>query len=728
MIQIASTALALVLAIVFAAWILMHRNRDVSAYALSAGLLACVALEVFDLAALLDPGGLEIWKRGALFSEALLPPAWLIFSQTFSREGGLRRLSLLQKTLLALSPVFLVSVLFFAPGEFFYAPDFPDEMILFLGRAGYIFYIGVLLFLVFALVNLERTLIFLSRPEQWKVKFEIVGAGALLAMLVVYYSQGILYRSIDMSLMPARTGALIFAIIMMGYSRLRRGEAVRIQVSRDMAYRSVVILAVGLYLIGLGLIGEGMRYFGEAYQRTLFVGISFLFGVGVLVLFLSESVKRKIKVFLHKNFYQSKYDYRTQWLRFTERLSSARNETELQKAILSVFSEIFAVKGALLFLKDGEGGTYRVRANHEMRENRLVLDGENSLVRYLRDKPSWIFSVRDDSPRIRIENRNFLERDQVSFVIPLQFDRKLEGFIALGESINRNESYTYEDYDLMKVMARQATAAILSLKLAEQLSTSREMAAIGKVSAFVMHDLKNVVSNLGLTAENAGEYIGDPEFQKDMLETLTGSVGKMKTMISRLKNLEEKTELNLETYDLMEIILKEARSFSSHEIQVLGQSVQARIDRMEFSKVILNLILNGLEACERKSPVMVEVGQNKAGAFVKIADRGCGMSEDYIKQRLFKAFETTKKKGFGIGLYQCRNIVEAHGGSIEVGSRLGKGSEFIVSLPPLKEVEIGNKAEMKPGEGTVAQDQSRSEKNELGEGKAPWPAIGTNER
>ncbi|MEA3333950.1 MAG: ATP-binding protein, partial [Pseudomonadota bacterium] len=203
----------------------------------------------------------------------------------------------------------------------------------------------------------------------------------------------------------------------------------------------------------------------------------------------------------------------------------------------------------------------------------------------------------------------------------------------------------------------------------------------GKVSAFVIHDLKNQVSSLSLMVENAVDYIADPEFQEDMLETLTGTIDKMKNLIARLKNLREKPELNLVEVDLLEIVERVIRNLGREVELVKDGSVLVRADGEELATVLLNLLLNAFDAGLDNYLVVVTVGLGEGGEpCFKVSDQGCGMSVDFIENRLFRPFSTTKKKGLGIGLYQCKQIVEAHGGRIEVESELGVGTVFTVKM------------------------------------------------
>jgi len=677
MLQLVTLTLAVILTAVYAAYVLLRQRRSLNNFAVAAGLLCFSLLEVFDFLSLENPDNYLAWKKLSLICESLLPLFWYTFCATFAdnhRSAGIPRLT---RTFLVLTPAFFLFALFVDLDRFYISPDFAEEHLLFLGQAGYVFYLGLLLSFTFCLVQLERTFTGLGRLERWRVKFELLGVGTLLAMSVFYYSQGLLYRSLDMSLLQARSLAMVIGVSLMLFSRIRRGIPTGLQVSKTLAYRSIVIVAVGIYLIGLGLAGEGMRYLGVSSQRTIFAAIALLGGIALCVVLLSETLRRKARVFLHKNFYKAKYDYRKHWLDFTKELTSARDEHALHLAILVSFCGAFSIRGATLFLQDSESGNFRCTAVHELPLLGDIQKG-NPLVNYL-EKHRWVY-CREEEHALLSDNPDDMPPGEIHFGVPLLFEETLEGFILLGPPMDPGEMFIYEDLDLMKVMARQATSALLNLKFAEQLSTAREMAAIGKVSAFVMHDLKNSVSNLAMVVENARNYMDDPAFQKDMLETLDNTVAKMKGLIARLRNLEEKAELKLEECDLAALVAESAEVLPKRSITLSGGPVLCAVDRVEMGKVVLNLVLNALDATAGEGPVHLEVGADGM-AYIRCRDQGCGMAEKFLRERLFKPFETTKQKGFGIGLYQCRQIVEAHGGRIEVRSAPEQGAEFTVYLP-----------------------------------------------
>ncbi|WP_316348814.1 XrtA/PEP-CTERM system histidine kinase PrsK [Desulfuromonas acetoxidans] len=666
------------LAVIYVLVVLLRGRWQTATIALFMGLLACVVLEISDLLVFLEPADLMRWKKMGLVAEASLPFTWLFFSLTYAHQWQQGHVSSRSKLLLAAMLFFPAIALFLSPLELFYSPDFVDERILFLRSQGHLFYVLLMCALVVGLFHLERTYVSLSRPDRWRAKFEIVGAGLILAVLVIHYSQALLYRSLDMNLIPVRTASVILALGFMTYSRLYRGEVMRIEVSRHVAYRSVVFLVVGIYLIGLGLFGTGVRYLDVTQNRTIIVALAVFSGVLLVVLFLSERVRRRIQVVLHKNFYQKKYDYRNEWLHFTTRLAEAKNREELEAGILAFFAETFSLRGAALFLRDQQSGRFLCSAQHEMDMSHLS-PGEGLPEESRMRQDNWVVDLGENRTTLT-EDWASLHQKGCKFLVPLCFQQRIEGVIALGERVYDGDPLTYEDFDLMKTLSHQAIGVLLSRKLYADLVAANEMAAIGRVSTFVIHDLKNLVSSLALVVDNARDYIDDAEFRADMFETLDNTVNNMNRLIVRLQNVKRQPTLEFTDTDLLALSQRAVEQSGHSAVQIRGSAVIVRADSAEVDKVLLNLLHNAREASTDQAPIEVEVGRDEQ-AFIRVTDHGAGMSEAFIRQRLFKPFETTKKKGMGIGLYQCRQVIEGHGGRIEVQSEPGVGSTFTLWLP-----------------------------------------------
>ena len=232
----------------------------------------------------------------------------------------------------------------------------------------------------------------------------------------------------------------------------------------------------------------------------------------------------------------------------------------------------------------------------------------------------------------------------------------------------------------MQTLAQQASSTLLNMRLTDELALAKEMEALGRIAAFIIHDLKNLVYTISLTLDNARTYIADTEFQQDMLETLGNTVSKMNALISRLNTIPDKKGMPREKTDLMYLVKETVALVKRCEVTIFGGSVLANVDRLEIQKVFLNLVLNAVEATDGKGPVSVEVGVQES-PYIKVIDGGCGISEEFMRTKLFTPFQTTKKSGLGIGLYQCKQIVENHQGRIDVMSTLSKGTAFTVWLP-----------------------------------------------
>ncbi len=644
------------------------------------GMLSIGVLEFGDLMTSGEPHNMLFYNKASLVVESLMPGLWLLFSLTYSRKEY-KEISAFWKVALFISALPLFFVVSLPFDLFFYSRDTGIEKITFLGAAGYYFYLFILIYAILTMINLEGTLRASSGSIRWRIKHMLIGVGGIMASMVFYYSQAILYKSIDISLQPVRGTIVIISSLLIMISIFRQTfPKEELFVSRGIFYRSLTLLIAGAYLIGLGVIGAGVKYFGENFGRYLSIVIVF---AGILALIgglFSETLRRRVKVFIDKNFYRDKYDYRAQWLQFTQRISSTKSFDELLSAVLEGFASAIGSKTRSLWLYKSVSDVFFQAQPRDTSAYSFTLKGRSSLILYFKEK-GWIFNTEDKDYNILEENKEFFEKTHASLVVPLINDGSIIGFLELGKSLS--DIYTYEDYDFLKTLARQAASAIMNARLAEELAEAREMEAMGRVSSFVLHDLKNLVSTLSMSAENALDNISDPEFQKDMLKTLSNTVDKMRGLIKKLSDMPKKAALHLQNVDLVPLIKETVKLFSNGKTKVgveCPEQLISRIDREEIKKVIINLLLNAVEATNGGN-VNVKINTDNSMACITVSDNGCGMSEEYIEKYLFEPFHTTKKKGLGIGLYQCKSVVEAHNGSIKVKSREGAGTDIMVYLP-----------------------------------------------
>lgn len=650
--------------------------------------LACVAVllagtEITDLLTLHASSDHTVFRRFTTLFESFLPAALLWYSFTFARSEPVPLRSRRGLLVVAAAFFFPASVLFLPLQDFFYSPDFQSERVLFLGRAGYWFYLSAMLVFVTALMNIEATFISTVGSDRWKVKFEVIGAGSILAVLIFYFSQGLLYRTIDVNLMTIRSSILATSAGLILYAKLYRGNGVQITVSRYILFRSLTLLSVGVYFIVLGLLGEAMKYLDVSFAQYLTIFLAFAGGIAMIVLFLSEQLRRRVKVFISKHFFAQKHDYRHTWMELTNRLASCTTPAAMGQGILAAYCEMFGLAGASLYLLDRGSGRYVPAAEHALPRAETGLSASPGLLSYFLDR-NRVWNLADTEYAPTEGERSFAAVTGARFLVPLVCDHQVEALVVFGRQLAA-EQFTFEDYDLMKIMARQSALVLSNLRLSEELIETRELAAVARLSSFVVHDLKNLTYSLSLIMDNAEEHMGNADFQRDMMVTVRHTLENMQSLTQKLKAIPGKSGTSRECHDLHRLsasVAEELKKIRSRaRIVCGGTSVLSLVDGDEIKKVIVNLVQNGLDAAGEEGTVLVETGMNNGHSYFSVSDTGCGMTKDFIENHLFKPFRTTKAKGLGIGLYQCKQIVEAQSGMFEVKSEAGKGSVFTVYLP-----------------------------------------------
>lgn len=653
--------------------------------AFALGMLCIGLIEFGDYMSLGEIQRDLLYKRITLIGESLLPLFWLIFSLTYSRKNY-KEISIFWKLALLISITPLILVVSLPVGYFFNLPYSEIEGIITLDKIGYYFYLIILIYSVLIMANLEETLRSSSGGIRWRIKFMILGCGGIMFSIIYYYSHALLYKVIDMTLVPVREVLVMVSILLIAISLFRQTfQKEEIFISRNIFYKSFTLLAVGTYLLGLGIFGAGIKYIDKDFGKYTYVIFLFLSSIVLISFILSERLRRRVKVFIDKNFYKDKYDYRTQWLNFTQKISSTKTFDELSSAILETFASAMGATSKSIWLYNKSLDEFIRAVPRDIDNRQISLKGNSSLISFFKEK-GWIFNVKDEGyKKIIDENREFFETTRAMLVIPLLNNGDIIGFVELGGFLS-NDTYTYEDYDFLKTLAKQTTFAIMNEKLEEELLEAREMEAVGRISSFVIHDIKNMVSAISMSVENARDNINDPEFQKDMIKTLTRTADKMKGIIKKLSDMSRSKEIVLEETNLVSLIEETVKPFCNGKtnlrIECLEKEILCRIDVEEIKKVIENLLMNAVDASKGNiANIRINIQRNNGIACVTVKDDGCGMSPEYIEKYLFKPFYTTKKKGMGVGLYQCKNIVEIHGGSIKVQSTQDVGTEVIVCLP-----------------------------------------------
>ncbi len=657
----------------------LRRRMQFSDWMLLGVAIACAGLDIVNLMQMRGWASAIQATHFTLVLQGLLTSLLLSFSISFARPYSRETLATMQIIVLACC-VLGVFIAALAPkGLLFFVDNAHQPSMPFLHGLGFYFQALYLLAAIMAMYNLEVTLASASLGVRWRIKFTVLGAFSILVSLLVVFSQSVLYKTLDPAFAPVRTTGTLLGLLLAGYSNFFRAAEARVVISQRLVYKSFVLLAGGVFLLFLALTAYIAKVYDLSLNRT-FIWSSLLVGGILLAAFLlSHGVRRKVLLFLKNHFYKDKYDYRVQWLEFTRRLSSSQTGEPFYKAALTGFCETLGFGAACLLLRDRIDEDFHGVACIELDRELPCLPAGGSLPNLLttHQRPTDLAPLYDSLSQ---EEQAALTAMQARFAAPLLLEDDIIGIIILCRPIVKEEVYDEEDIDLMDAFARQTTLAILNIRFTEQLATIREAEIMGRISTFIVHDLKNLVYTLSLTVENARNYMHDPEFQQDMLRSLSNITNKMQKLISQLRPVPSAEELQSQSLDLTALAREVAADIDPHRIRITGPSVQALVDRESMRKVLMNLLLNALEASGEDDEVEMEVGAN-GSPFIRVCDKGCGMEERFIRVKLFQPFSTTKNNGMGIGLYQSQQIIEAHGGDIEVRSTPGEGSVFTVRLP-----------------------------------------------
>lgn len=551
-------------------------------------------------------------------------------------------------------------------------------------------YLGLVLAFT-GLVLTEQVLRNSPAPMREPVRLCAIGVGGQFAFDLFLFSQAELLGSLDAGAWILRgvfTAALLLPFTL-GALRMPTTEA-RLFVSRHVIFYTSAFIAVGLYLCIMALGGYWVRQHGGSWGNAL--QVVFLCGAaGILVLLLlSESPLRRLRVFIATHFYRNKYDYRLEWMRFVQTLSTP-GEPDVHRTAVRAVAQIFASPGGLLMLLEDESRQFRpCAAWPESFDGALdggAIGEHHALPAFLRER-QWVVDLRElrERPEIygQLEMPAWLASDPSWRVItPLLVGTQLIGFMIL-RSPPEPFSMNFEDRDLLKIVGRNVAVQIAQHSADEKLAQSRQFDAYNRFAAFVMHDLKNSVAQLRLVVTNAARHRHNPVFVEDAIGTIQNTSERMTRLIEQLQSRD--VQGTARDVDLVTIARAAvARSAARQPAVVMGEDrreLKLRADPERLGAVLDHAIRNAQEATPAAAAVQVRIDVSGDEALLHIVDEGAGMDAEFVRDRLFRPFDSTKgSKGMGIGAYQTREYARWLGGDVEVQSTPGKGTDFCIRLP-----------------------------------------------
>jgi putative PEP-CTERM system histidine kinase len=528
----------------------------------------------------------------------------------------------------------------------------------------------------------------ITQDYRRNLKYLFIGAGGIFAFDFYMYANALLFMSVDRELWEARGFVNLLSVPLLAIAAARNKDwSTNIFVSRDIVLHVTAIVGGGLYLLVMAAVGYYLHEYGGSWGRIaqiVFISLAVIFLV--LVLF-SEQLRRQLRVFLGKHFYRNKYDYRREWLKLTHALNYKVRDTDSFDSSISVLAQIVDARAGLLWLDDGQG-KYRNIAAWKMASVDKAVSGEDSLVQFLTEK-SYVINLVE-MPTCADEYDQLILPDWVEtidnawLVVPLTGLDTLLGFVVLARPRSMRK-VNWEDRDLLKTAARQVASHLAVLMTSDALASARQFEVFNRLSSYMVHDLKNIAAGLEMVARNAETHRDNPEFLEDAFDSVGTAAGDIKRLLDQLRNkwIDAESKVMVDLGDLVTAAagkLSHRKPVPEPDLPLDACHVVAEKARLE--NVLVHLLENAQQATAADGFVKVGLQMNDRFCIVAIRDSGHGMDADFIRDRLFKPFDTTKgNAGIGIGMYESREFVRMLGGDIHVKSEPGAGTQITLEIP-----------------------------------------------
>ena len=677
----------------------LRRGPLLTTVLFSAAFLSMAAVEagVIGLLHADTPGGGRMWATYLAGVSALASWLWLSMSVVLARPDPWAQIrsagAYLTLALAGCLVMFRVSDSPFIVKE---VQGLGPAAVIVLAGMGKVYLMYLVVVMVAVLMNLERML--RTSPASAQKRLRPMFLAFLFAILtqLLVVSGGLLYGGVRASWMAACAVPMFGAGVVTALSLARRRLSdMSVPLARPVIYYSSVSLTLaGAFLLTMAVLSKVLPVLTPEWKRLVSVVFYLLVGGGGLVLALSPRVARSVKRFVDRNFYANRYDYRREWERVTNAITPTASLEEMCRQIEQLLCGVFEAERVAIYVADErQGGFRRVHGPAGMpaliaADNPLPVAFQSSRAPLLLEE---LASDLDLLP-IAVENRVAIQALHAAVCGPLAVGDRVIGLLWLSAK-RTDEDYSLEDLEFLGAVSRQLAAALAFAQQAESLAETRQLESLHRLSSFVLHDIKNQVSGLSLVVDNARRHLASPEFQREAMGVVERAVQSLKSLMGQVASVGRPPEIHAETVEapaLVDDALAGAglTRGGDHGIEVAVDCppLELKVDRDHLKRVLTNLLVNAREALPAgRGEIRVAVRANGNGApgdvTIDVSDNGRGMSEEFVRNGLFRPFATTKPEGLGVGLAQVRSIIEAHGGSITVESRLGEGTRFRVRLP-----------------------------------------------
>jgi len=545
-----------------------------------------------------------------------------------------------------------------------------------------------LLFCIGALVLVHNLYVGAAQEARQSLRWPAAAMAALWLYDLNFYTIAYLIEGLPVMLAELRSLALATAVVLLAIGSVRNESEMQFRPSRSFAFQSFSLLIIGTYLVIMVVVAQGIAYAGNDYGPYMQTGFVLVASAVALAVIPSPKMRRWLRVMVSKHLFQHRYDYRNEWLRFTDTIGRAGPQAPpLPERIVQALADVTDSPSGLLLTPHEEGG---VSLAARWQWHSIDVPGEALTVHGASffEESQFILDLDDirGGQEEAIPDSAYpqwlLEDDNAWALIPLLHYERLVGIVVLARPPMARR-LDWEDFDLLRVVGRQLASYLAEQASQDALGEAQRFDEFNRRIAFVMHDIKNLASQLSLLAGNAEKHADKPEFRADMILTLRNSTDKLQALLDRLGRYGAQGTNQRKVVDLNQIIARvEAQYRGKHEVIAVERGasmVEVNCEALE--QALVHLVQNAIDASDEKSPVFIDLRQEPGCAIIEVVDSGCGMSPEYIRTRLFKPFHSSKAGGFGIGAFEARELIRSMNGRLDVESREGLGTRFIVRLP-----------------------------------------------
>lgn len=618
-------------------------------------------------------------------AEMLLVSSWMAFLLSMLRGAiAPRTLQLFIRSAVVLCLGLLVVGLLFKFADGFAPPR---------DSAGLVFRSGLIATSIYMLILLEQLYRNARDTQRAAVKFLVLGLAATFSYSAFLFGDALVYGRLSTELWEARgfvvaLSAALIALAVRRGSDWNRGLFVSRKVVFYGAFTAIAALGLSIIALLTVYIGQVEGVWRSALQALFLWAAT----IGFLILLISTRVRAATSVFLAKNFLARRYDYRAEWLRLLETLTSYQDGLPLEKRAVKSFAQILAAnKGWLWLLEDGSD-----RFGPAASWNTQPLDTElhrGEPVADFLERTGWVIEMR----KVREGDQSYRDLPTAGidpivlgfdYVIPLVHANALIGVVALAES-NRDEPLNFEDFDLLKAAAEQVASYLAQDAASRKLAENRQFEGFNRLTAYLMHDLTNLLAQQALIVENAEKHRDNPRFVDDVIETVDSSVSRMRRILDQLRR--RHGERNLQKVELGRMVSKAASMCADRapapELRLCEDAYWVLADADSLHMSIVNAVRNAQDATDSDGRILIESDLNSERYQVRIVDNGVGMDTTFVRDKLFAPFVSTKGiQGMGIGAYQIRETVRSIGAEVSIDSQPGVGTTFSIEFPRTIEV------------------------------------------